>query len=273
MGKSYLGLITRCKDEYFVQEFCEYYLKQGVDKILIFDDDSVDKSIYTGLFSNPRVEIFYEKNITKKDCLINRTNDLRERFEWVIYVDVDEFITTKNNLNNTIRDELSTTFKDAHVVKVPWVMMACNGLEKNPDSILDSITYRWNHDNKHVHAKPKFRCRYEQIEVKTIFKPEFFKYVSSIAGGDHTPHGHMGDSSLIREGVYNSVVELNPFYDNLREEHIKNGYLLCYHYRMISKENCINKLKTNRWYRETKVTLKHMLDFDHPEVLDTRLKN
>ena len=48
----FLGLITRCKDEYFIKEFCEYYIWQGVDKIYIIDDDSNDKSIYDGINDN-----------------------------------------------------------------------------------------------------------------------------------------------------------------------------------------------------------------------------
>lgn len=44
--KQFLGLITRCKDEFFIKEFCDYYKSQGVDKIYIIDDDSDDKTIY-----------------------------------------------------------------------------------------------------------------------------------------------------------------------------------------------------------------------------------
>ena len=42
----YLGLLARCKDEFYVREFVEYYLSQGIDKIYIIDDNSEDKSIY-----------------------------------------------------------------------------------------------------------------------------------------------------------------------------------------------------------------------------------
>ena len=95
---------------------------------------------------------------------------LSNNYEWVIYVDVDEFISTRKNLNHTIKDELETTFKDAHCVKVPWVMMSCKLRETNPKSILNEITYRWNHDIRHPHKVKKFRCRYHSIETKCIFK-------------------------------------------------------------------------------------------------------
>ena len=43
-----IGLIVRCKDEPYVDEFVNYYLHQGVDKIYIVDDDS-NQEIYTPL--------------------------------------------------------------------------------------------------------------------------------------------------------------------------------------------------------------------------------
>ena len=66
----FLGLITRCKDEYFIKEFCEYYIWQGVDKIYIIDDDSNDKSIYDGINDN-RIDIVYEKDIIKENLQMN----------------------------------------------------------------------------------------------------------------------------------------------------------------------------------------------------------
>ena len=56
----FLGLITRCKDEFFIKEFCNYYLSQEVDKIFVIDDNSNDKSIYNNINDN-RIEIIYEK--------------------------------------------------------------------------------------------------------------------------------------------------------------------------------------------------------------------
>ncbi len=271
-NKRFLGLITRCKDEYFIRDFCDYYLSQGVDEINIIDDDSDDKSIYEELLDRKDINIFFENNITKDNYFSNWIEKLRDKYEWVIYVDVDEYIVTKKNLNKTIRDELETTFKGAHCIKVPWVMMSCNLLEKNPKSILKEITHRWNHDKRHPNEIHKFRCRYDSIEIKSIFKPQFFSCVSSMPGKDHHPHNHLGDTAQIRDGLENKPGELNPFYKNLRESDINTGLLLCYHYRIISIENCIHKLNTNRFYR-SRYLLQDLMKSDHPEVVDKTLKN
>ena len=63
--KRFIGLIARCKDEFFAKEFCYYYLSQGVDHIYVIDDDSHNKSIYDGIESD-KVTIYFEKNIIQK---------------------------------------------------------------------------------------------------------------------------------------------------------------------------------------------------------------
>ena len=35
----FLELITRYKYDFFIKEFCDYYLSQGIDKIFVIDDN------------------------------------------------------------------------------------------------------------------------------------------------------------------------------------------------------------------------------------------
>ena len=265
----FLGLITRCKDEFFIKEFCDYYLLQGVDKIFVIDDDSDDKSIYNNIIDN-RIEIIYEKDIIRNKYANTLYKQIKSKFKWMIFCDVDEFITTKKNITNTIKDELNTTFNDVDCIKIPWVMMSCNSIEKNPNSILLENIYRWNHNEKHINKKKinKFRCRYNAIEVKCIFKTDKFNAL----GSDHHPSCN-SDKVLIVDSINKEQQQLDPFYNNLREHDIENGILLCYHYRIISKENSINKLKNNIWYIKNGYTIDDLMSSDHPEIIDETLKN
>ena len=272
----FLGLMTRCKDEFFVKEFVDYYLSQGVDHIYILDDNSINRSYYEGINNN--VTIIYDKVTSKahdtkciRSCRCNRVmaselyKKIRYKFEWLIYCDVDEFITTKRNLQRTIRDELETTFKDVDCIKIPWVMMSSNNREKNPKSILLENTYRWNHDKKHdSNNVRKFRCRYKSIEVKCIFKPSKFFDIK-----DHRPIS-IENNLVIVDGVNNKTINTIR-YNNLREKDINNGILLCYHYRIISRENNINKLKSNFWYINNKYALEDLMKSDHSEIEDETL--
>ncbi len=263
----FLGLIVRCKDEPYVSEFVNYYIKQGVDKIYIIDDNS-DKSIYKDIINNEKVDITFDNDIIKKKSIEILYKKIKNLFEWIIYVDIDEYITTKKNINKTIREELETTFKNCMCIKVPWVMMSCNLIKNNPDSLLKTNIYRWNHDIEHKNNKSKenkFRCRYDKIEVKCIFKSKYFNDIF-----DHHPLNPYSKTPIIVESINNSNQQLNAFYDNLREKDIKDGYLLCYHYRIISIENCLNKIKNNIWYKNYK--LEDLLSNDYSEIIDETLK-
>ena len=270
--KSFIGLIVRCKDEPYVSEFVSYYINQGVDKIFIVDDNS-NKEIYNGVETNDKVEIlFADNNISTNPWKSRRINQLydriRDKFEWIIYVDMDEYITTKKNSSNTIRNELETTFKHAHCIKIPWVMMSCNSIEQNPISLLTTNIYRWNHNKRHpnkVTSEHKFRCRYDSIECKSIFKPRYFDDIS-----DHIPKDNKQSVKVV-ESIHCTPQQLDVFYPGLRESHIQEGYMLCYHYRIISIENCENKIMHNCWYRN--YSLNDLLSTDYPEIRDETMKN
>lgn len=258
----FLGLLTRCKDETFIEEFCEYYLNQGVDEIHIIDDDSSDKSIYKNLNSE-KIKIYFEQNIIKRKLAQEIYSKISKRFTWMIYVDVDEFITTRKNINNTIADELKTVFKRANCIKIPWVFMACD-FNKQCNSILKDLTYRMNHDLKHPNnSSQKFRCRYDSIEVKCIFKTSMYKEIT-----DHHP---IGTCHKVVNSIDLKTSKLNAFYNNLREHDIANSYLICYHYRITSLENCITKVNNSIWYQ--KISLDSYISSNYPEVEDETMKN
>jgi hypothetical protein len=273
-NKIQIGLIVRCKNEAYVKEFVDYYLNQGIDKIYILDDNS-KKNIYNEVIKYNNVEILFSTdNILnphespRVSCLYFSIKDL---YDWIIYVDMDEYITTKKNINKTIRDELETTFKDYACIKIPWVMMSCNSIEKNPSSLLQTNIYRWNHDKTHenkITNDYKFSCKYNVIDVKCIFKPKFFKNLT-----DHHPilKDNIKNCNIVDSINKTPFQKLNAYYQNLREKDIENGFLLCYHYRIISIENCLNKIKYNYWYHNYK--LEDLMSNDYPEVIDETLKN
>lgn len=267
-----IGLISRCKDEYFIEEFVKYYIKEGVDFLYIIDDNSTDKTIYNNILNHSKVKIIFEKNIIDTNFANKLYKKIKDKYDWIIYVDADEFITTNKNSNKTIRQELASTFKHIHCIKIPWVMMSCNSLEKSPKSILKTNTYRWNHDLKHenkLSVHTKFRCRYEQIEVKCIFKPLYFEDL-----WDHHPKSPVKNEKIkITDGIRNGPSELTPFISNLREKDIRIGHLLCYHYRIISVDNCKNKLKTNKWYIDHGYNIQDLMSTDYAEIIDFTLAN
>ena len=128
--------------------------------------------------------------------------------------------------------------------------------------------YRWNHNKKHPHKIQKFRCRFWNIEVKCIFKTKKFNNIT-----DHYPTGFTSNNVSIIDSIKLKKQRIANYYNKLREEDIENGYLLCYHYRIISRENSENKLKNNKWYIENGYTIEDLMSSDHSEIVDETLKN
>ena len=265
----FLTVITRTKNEPFMEEFVKHYFNEGADKIYILDDNStIPFSNY--IITHPNVIIQQIFKFKQGDMMEVKELYTKIRFNstWFILVDADEYITTKKHLNKTIRDELQSTFKDVDCIKVPWVMMAWNGRKEEPDNLLLENIHRMNHDLKHPHPTgwEKGRCRYESVECKPIFKGS--KYHSFV--NTHMPLSNT--NTIIVNSINKNISNSGPFFDNLREHKINSGFLVCYHYRFTSNECCKKKIDTFV-YSGYKTMIKNLLLTDYPERIDETMKN
>jgi hypothetical protein len=261
----YLGILARCKNEFFVKEFCDYYIRESVDKIIILDDDSDNLSIYNNIDSK-FVKIYYSKNNScchdgdcKYFCTCNRIliNEIykiiRLNFEWIAYIDIDEFITSTDN--STIKQKLKNTYIKNHCISIPWIMMS-PFQEKNPQSILETNIYRVNYDNIEYNDEIIYKISQNNgngIKCKSIFKSKVFKQIisNSNKGNDHYPTDSKKKNLLCIESVKNTIIKrpMKEYKDNISEEDIKKANLLCYHYRIASKEHAICKINSSNWYK------------------------
>lgn len=272
-----LGLITRCWNDPYVNEFVNHYINEGVDAIYIIDDRS-GEGLYQDVSQCLKVHIVTDIIFRAGPELNILYQRIKADFDWIVVVDMDEYITTKKNIQSTLREELLTTFKDADCVKIPWVMMAFNGIEQNPDCLLETNIYRMDHDEKHYsffwdrfrwgsgRARRKFRCRYKEIEVKCVFKTKSFDQC-----WDHGPERDDIENVKIVEGVYNQAAELDPYYKKLRELDISQAFLLCFHYRAVSKQHCVDKLIENCFDDYKHIESNDLILSDFPEIIDNTL--
>ncbi len=250
MKKNFLTILLRIRNEnLFLESFIKHYFAEGVDEIYILDDNSTQP--FPKIVEDERVFIYeattfksHHEKLHDSQMLYNHL--LRDKTEWFMFVDADEFITTRRNPNKTIREELETTFKDADLIKIPWIMFGSNGQDENPKQVLTDTIWRWNHDKPHPHPEeamkiwPHRRCKLDKIEVKSIFKTEAFAKLTT-----HCPSNPTREINIV-DGVdniqnYMNDPETEIWYHNLREESIDRAYLACNHYRNISKEQMKQK--------------------------------
>ena len=267
----FLSIITRYLNEPFLEEFAEYYLSEGVDHIYVLFDVDSTLPVSDYVLRNQNITVIPSHSFKQRQTLdVNRLYQaIRDKTEWVLFVDCDEFISARKTAEHSICDELRTTFCNADCVKVPWVMMSSNGRENDPPSILQHITHRWNHDLKHPHPNgwAKGRCRYAQIEVKCFTRCSKFAQLNL-----HNPVENTTSDYVCVDSVRNTVAQLDPFYNNLRESDIQSAHMICYHYRIFSQQSVIRKCFNNKLINYQPKFMQDLLDSDHPDIEDNYMK-
>ena len=83
------------------------------------------------------------KNVLSEEGEKYLKEHIRGKFKWVLVVDLDEFLFTKNY--PTIRDYINKMeIENPHItcITVPWTMFGSSGHEKQPKSVVDNFLYR-----------------------------------------------------------------------------------------------------------------------------------
>ena len=91
---------------------------------------------------------------------------------------------------------------------------------------------------------------------------------------DHYPVFPINENLKIINSVNLQSMDLyEKDYNLINEKIIKKSFLLCYHYRIISEEHALNKIKTNNWYIENNYSLKDLTNNQCKDITDITLKN
>ena len=118
----------------YVKEFIDYYLLSGVKKIIIYDNNDINgenlKDIIQDIYSK-RVEIIDVRGMTSIQIPIYNYcyKNNYDRFDWIGFIDFDEYLYIKNNSN--INSFLSNKrFEKCELVFFNWMIYNDNNLIK-----------------------------------------------------------------------------------------------------------------------------------------------
>ena len=265
----FISVIVRYLNEPYIQEFIDYYFSEGIDHIYLLYDIKSTIPLPISIREHPKITVKDAKEIKSvpRENLWKEANllyqEVRNQSEWFMYVDCDEFISTYTKLKKyTIRTFLSMYLNhEINCVMVPWVMMSSNYSQKDPPSILQHNVHRWSHDVEHKKGENGWMghlCIYQKNKIKCIFKSEIFDSFN-----DHCPNPAPKACCV---NALNGKKHKIPSscISGMRENNMKNAYLLCFHYRIISLESAQRKMLDNGFdkYRDS---LQNILQNDYPE--------
>jgi hypothetical protein len=150
-----VGLMAIFKNESMgIREWIEHYVWQGVDKILLINNNSTDnwKAEIKGLEQHLTL-----KNGLKKHAQKHYYNKFGQpwckehNIDILIVLDLDEYMFCKNKKN--LKENLQEIFSKANrpsEIRVNWTMFGSSGHSKQPESIRKLFTMKKNVIDKNI---------------------------------------------------------------------------------------------------------------------------
>ena len=221
-----VALCTMGKNEnLYLKEFIEYYFKLGVDHIFIYDDNEANEEKMSDImeekFKN-NVSIFNAKDLSingQPDAFSKCYNDYKNKFEWFLMLDMDEFLYI---INDTLKAYLSNKqFDECDFIKIHWVIPSDNGLiyyDKRP------LFERF---------KPPY---FESAQIKSIIRGN----ISELKYWVHSPYiSPFKNVTCNNEGTKIYYKDMNFQY--IRPININKAYII--HFKYKSTEEFMKKFK------------------------------
>jgi len=203
-----LCLLAVFKNEgHILKEWVEHYIKEGVDKFFLINNNSSD-NFYEVLLPYINMGVVTLNNDSRnhvQTAIYNDYINVCKQYNWVIVCDLDEFIYARNGFNR-IKDYLHSLPDNVSQVCVPWKMFGSNGYDSydkpQPELVIPSFTKRL-HNNGLVNNKSI---------VRTEFLERFDIHEHDVNGGiQYNEPQHRVFMQINEEILQNSYLHLNHY--------------------------------------------------------------
>jgi hypothetical protein len=236
-----LCLVTIFKNEsHIMKEWVEHYLRQGLDKFYMIDNDSNDNyiEILQPYIDNNIVECVKDAKKHAQAELYNTYFLEKSKFyDWAMVCDLDEFIYARKGFQ-TIKEYLNTVSDSVSQVFIPWKLFGSNGHQEQPTSVIQSFTNRTNYD------------KVDGFQGVLREGQELYSFTKSIVRTRHLEvlwihNQQTSDRNYITSDNQYNRVHSNNCYSKISEEILKQSHLHCNHYA-IQSYNWFMNIKSKR---------------------------
>lgn len=161
--------IAKCENRY-LEEWVDYHLSLGFSHIFIYDNNNPDgEQIIPSVSGNEKVTIIdcRGKKAYQNIAYTEFYKTFGEQYDWIAYIDVDEFITfSEESCLTDINDFLSRFSQDVGIVHLNWMCYGDNDIVDIDEdfSVLPRFTRPLDFDKKIQYDFP------ENNHVKSIIR-------------------------------------------------------------------------------------------------------
>lgn len=166
--KTAICCIAKCENNY-LKEWADYHFSLGFSHIFIYDNNNVD---------GERIEPVFDgyDNITIVDCRGKKAfqnkaytsfyKQYGHHFDWIAFIDVDEFVTFSERSGIQSVDEFLGRFdRTVDIIHLNWMCYGDSGIvDFDSCNVLERFTYPLEYDKKVKFGFP------ENNHVKSIYR-------------------------------------------------------------------------------------------------------
>lgn len=242
--KYYLSLCAIIKDEKYLEEFLLYYIINGVEHFYLYDNESkfpLKERLINQIFKKKCTIINYPGKCRQFDAYNDCINKTKNISKWLIIIDGDEFIFTRDNVK--LRRFLNYYDDNGcHALGINWLMFGSNYHKKKQKGLLIDNYVRCDVDeNKCCKVNQHIKTICKPIYVKNVHNPHFVdlydpsKYLDPDRNIISGPFNHNGNFNKIQINHYwgkslseykKKVKRGNP--DTLNEKKLVKNYMDLY---------------------------------------------
>ena len=161
------------KENLYAKEFVEYYLKLGIKKIIIYDDNEINGEKFEDVLKeyiiNEKVEIIDIRGFESAQLpsYNNCYKRYKNQFDFLLFLDFDEFVIIENNLDiNTYL--YNNKFKNCETIILNWIIYGDNNLVKYENrTLIERFTKPYAYWKK---GKCIVRTNISQLIIKCSLK-------------------------------------------------------------------------------------------------------
>lgn len=196
-----------------LEEWLNHYINQGVDHFFLTDNGSNDdymhvlsKYIQSGIVTL-NVNAARYQQVQHLNAFINDA----KKYEWVIIVDLDEFVYARKGFNS-VKQYLTQLDQNVYQIYIPWKMFGSNGHINQPNSIIHSFFTRDSYINaRQINGKCITRTnQLNSFNLHSSYLNNTDGLIITSDGNQQTPDGTLL-LDISEEILDNSCLHLNHY--------------------------------------------------------------
>ena len=211
-----LAIVAIVKNEAkYIQEWISFYLLQGADKIIIYDNGSTDETAeIVKQFS--KVDYYYFPGVTRQlDAYNVAIRQYRQQYRYMAFLDCDEFLYTEGGLYEVI-DSMFQVKDNIGGIGVNWLHFGSSGHIKQPNGgVVEN--YLWRAEEE-FHVNRLIKTIAIPSRIFAYVSPHYPLYRRNYKEYDENGQVLAGDRS---ETVSTKKLRINHYFTKSREEWIK----------------------------------------------------